>query len=103
VSLGGAAAMPLAARAQERYGGVGMLSGIAAGDPSMKSRHEAFLQEMAQLGWVDGHNMRIDAYPNFEPPGHARGGMGVSFPWISMRAAISKSVSATGLATPCTN
>jgi len=52
-----AAAWPLAVRAQqgERMRRVGVLEGIPE-DPYLA----AFLQELKQLGWVDGHNGRID-------------------------------------------
>src|SRR5215471_7667122 len=63
-TLGGAAAAgPLAARAQqgERIRRIGALSPLPADDPEAKARMAAFLQELAQFGWVDGRNMRIDA------------------------------------------
>jgi putative ABC transport system substrate-binding protein len=55
--LGGTALWPLAARAQqgERMRRVGVLEGISE-DPYLA----AFLQRLQQLGWVDGHNVRID-------------------------------------------
>ena len=51
------AAWPLAARAQqgERMRRVGVLEGI-----SEDAYLAAFLQRLQQLGWVDGHNVRID-------------------------------------------
>jgi putative ABC transport system substrate-binding protein len=60
--LGGAAACwPLAARAQqpERMRRVGVLAGTAD-EARMQVRYEAFLQSLAQVGWTDGRNMRID-------------------------------------------
>jgi putative ABC transport system substrate-binding protein len=61
--LGGtaAAAWPLAARAQEgeRMRRIGALSG-AADEAGIQARFEAFRQALAQLGWTDGRNMRID-------------------------------------------
>jgi putative ABC transport system substrate-binding protein len=53
--LGGAAAWPLAARAQqgERVRRIGVLSG---GRPALR----AFTQALAGLGWTDGRNVRID-------------------------------------------
>jgi ABC transporter substrate binding protein len=61
--LGGAAATwPLAARAQqgERMRSIGVLMGIAADDAAGQARLAAFLQGLAQLGWIDGRNVRID-------------------------------------------
>ncbi len=59
----GAAAWPLAGRAQqgERMRRIGALTGTAAADEArMQGRFEAFRQALAQLGWTDGRNMRID-------------------------------------------
>jgi putative tryptophan/tyrosine transport system substrate-binding protein len=60
--LGGAAAWPHAARAQqpERMRRIGVLSGPAADDQDNKVRLAAFQQRLQQLGWTDGHNVRID-------------------------------------------
>jgi putative ABC transport system substrate-binding protein len=60
--LGGAAvSWPLAARAQqERVRRIGVLMPNAADDPEYQARMTAFLQELAQLGWIDGRNARID-------------------------------------------
>src|SRR5215470_15414311 len=61
--LGGvAAAWPLAARAQqtERMRRVGVLMPGVADDPEFQARMTAFLQGLAQLGWIDGRNVRID-------------------------------------------
>jgi len=60
--LGGAAAWPLAAQAQqpERMRRIGVLSGSAADDPDIKTYLAAFQQRLQQLGWTDGHNVRID-------------------------------------------
>ena len=61
--LGGAAAWPLAARAQqpERVRRVGVLVPAAAGDPVFLARVGAFLQGLAVLGWSIGRNVRVDA------------------------------------------
>ena len=58
--LGTAAAWPLAARAQQPQRRVGVLMPGAADDPEMKVRVAAFLDELQQLGWTDGRNVRID-------------------------------------------
>src|SRR5215468_8883185 len=60
--LGSAAALPLAARAQqpERVGRVGVLMNLAADDPEGLARFAVFVQELQQLGWNEGRNMRID-------------------------------------------
>ena len=56
-------AWPLAARAQqpERMRRIGALSPLPADDPEAKARIAAFLQGLAQLGWTDGRNVRIDS------------------------------------------
>jgi putative ABC transport system substrate-binding protein len=62
VGLGSAAAWPAVARAQQ--GGpmrrIGVLSTLAADDPDGRAQIEAFLRGLAQLGWTDGRNVRID-------------------------------------------
>jgi putative ABC transport system substrate-binding protein len=63
--LGGAAAWPLAARAQqgERMRRIGVLSILAADDPGGRAYLGAFQQELQQLGWIEGRNMRLDHRP----------------------------------------
>jgi len=60
--LGGAAAWPLAARAQQadRMRRIGVLMSIAADDPESPTRVTAFAQGLQQLGWTVGRNLRID-------------------------------------------
>ena len=61
--LGGAAvAWPLAARAQQagRMRWVGALLGWSEDVPEYRTWFAAFVQGLAQLGWVDGRNLRID-------------------------------------------
>jgi putative ABC transport system substrate-binding protein len=60
--LGGAAAWPLAAHAQQRgpMRRVGVLMNVAANDPESAARISAFLQQLQQLGWSDGRNVQID-------------------------------------------
>ncbi len=58
--IGGAVAMPLAARAQERVRRVGVLLAGAADDAESLARVGAFLQALALSGWIIGRNVRID-------------------------------------------
>jgi ABC-type uncharacterized transport system substrate-binding protein len=60
--LGGAAAWPLAARAQqpERMRRIGVLMASAADDSESQARIGAFLQGLQHLGWTDGGNVRVD-------------------------------------------
>jgi putative ABC transport system substrate-binding protein len=60
--LGAAAAWPLAARAQQgdRVRRIGVLIGGDENDPVVKTVISAFTQALADLGWVDGRNVRID-------------------------------------------
>src|SRR5215470_9604180 len=60
--LGGAAAWPLAASAQQggRMRRIGVLMRFAPDDPAGQARLLAFAQELAQSGWIDGRNVRID-------------------------------------------
>ena len=59
--LAGAAAWPLAARAQQADGlrHIGVLMASAADDAQSQARIAAFLQGLQQLGWTDGRNVRI--------------------------------------------
>ena len=60
--LGGAAAWPLAAWAQQ--GGhvrrIGVLMTGDENDPEQRRRHSAFTQALADLNWTDGRNLRMD-------------------------------------------
>jgi putative ABC transport system substrate-binding protein len=60
--LGGVAAWPLAARAQqgERIRRIGMLFPLADTDPEAQLRLSAFNRRLRELGWTDGRNVRID-------------------------------------------
>src|SRR5262249_21614804 len=63
VALGGAAAAwPLGARAQqpERMRRIGVLLPYAADDREGQARLAAFQQALAELGWSDGGNVRIE-------------------------------------------
>jgi putative ABC transport system substrate-binding protein len=59
--LGSAAAWPVVARAQQgdRVRRIGVLSGDE-NDPVTKREFSAFTQALADLGWTDGRNVRID-------------------------------------------
>jgi putative ABC transport system substrate-binding protein len=60
--LGGAAAWPLAAHAQqrERVRRIGVLMHLAADDPDGQSRLAAFLQGLQEAGWAVGRNATVD-------------------------------------------
>src|SRR6516165_8617748 len=60
--LGSAAAWPLVARAQpaERVRRVGVLMAYDENDPAAKPLVSAFTQALADLGWADGLNVRLD-------------------------------------------
>jgi putative ABC transport system substrate-binding protein len=60
--LGGAAAWPLPARAQrgDRVRRIGVLMPNDENDLLAKPRLSAFTQALAQLGWTDGRNVRIN-------------------------------------------
>jgi len=61
-ALGGAAAWPLAAHAQQgdRVRRIGVLMPGDENDPEQKRRLFAFTQALAGLGWNDGRNLRMD-------------------------------------------
>jgi putative tryptophan/tyrosine transport system substrate-binding protein len=60
--LGGAAAWPIAADAQqpERMRRIGVLANSTATDATWQSYLTTFVQELRQLGWIEGQNIRID-------------------------------------------
>jgi putative ABC transport system substrate-binding protein len=62
VVVASAAAFPFAARAQQPDSKrrIGVLSGSAEDDQDTKLSLAAFQQRLQQLGWTDGHNVRID-------------------------------------------
>ena len=71
-TLGGAAAWPLAARAQQpdRVRRIGILTYLASDDADAQNRNAAFLQGLQELGWAVGRNVRIDyrwGASNFDP------------------------------------
>jgi hypothetical protein len=60
--LGSAAAWPVVARAQqsERVRRIGVLAPYDESDPEGKLGYSAFTQTLANLGWADGRNLRMD-------------------------------------------
>jgi putative ABC transport system substrate-binding protein len=60
--LGGAAAWPVAASAQqvERVRRIGVLLPAAENDPEFQSRLTAFQQALRELGWTIGSNVRLE-------------------------------------------
>src|SRR5260370_2071367 len=60
--IGGAAAWPLAAHAQQgdRVRRVGVLMAVAESDVDVRAGVAIFQQSLQELGWSDGRNIRID-------------------------------------------
>ena len=60
--IGGAAAWPLAARAQQRQQmrRIGVLMNLSSDDAEGQARNAAFLQGLQELGWTVGRNVRIE-------------------------------------------
>ena len=60
--LSGAAAWPLAARAQQggRVRRIGLLIPGDENDPAEKTSVSAITQALADLGWADGRNVQVD-------------------------------------------
>ena len=58
---GAAAAWPLAARAQqpEKMRRIGVLMSIE-NDPDGKAQLSGFVQGLAEIGWTDGRNLRME-------------------------------------------
>src|SRR5262245_52333139 len=67
--LGGAAAWPLVAHAQQReYRRVGVVLGFTESDPEGEVQISTFRQELRRLGWIEEQNIRIDyRYPTDQP------------------------------------
>jgi len=64
VGLGSAAAWPVMARGQQgdRVRRIGVLMPLDQNDPEGKARLSAFTQGLADLGWTDGRNVRMDVH-----------------------------------------
>jgi putative ABC transport system substrate-binding protein len=60
--LGGAAAWPLAARAQQRahIRRLGVLSGYSESDPDARARLAGFQQGIKELGWIEGRTLHTE-------------------------------------------
>jgi putative ABC transport system substrate-binding protein len=60
--LGSAAAWPVVAQAQQgdRTRRIGVLMAYDESDPEAKAHLSAFTQGLVEVGWTDGHNMRMD-------------------------------------------
>ena len=60
--LGSAAVWPLATRVQQgdRVRRIGVLLPFDENDPEGKRRYSAFTQALADLGWTDGRNVRME-------------------------------------------
>ena len=60
--VGGAAAWPLAARAQQAAAirRVGVLMGYAETNPTAQAQVAALRQKLQMLGWEEGRNIRVD-------------------------------------------
>jgi putative tryptophan/tyrosine transport system substrate-binding protein len=61
-ALGGAAAWPMVARAQQpdRIRRIGVLTGFDENDREGKALLSAFIQGLSELGWIEGRNLRMD-------------------------------------------
>jgi putative tryptophan/tyrosine transport system substrate-binding protein len=72
--LGGAAAWPFAARAQQGdcIRRVGVLMHAAATETEYQSFLAAFIQGLRQLGWIEGQNLRVEVRWNAGNAGLAR-------------------------------
>jgi putative ABC transport system substrate-binding protein len=76
--LGGIAAAPIiwpySARAQqaERMRRVGVLMGFAESDQDWQARITGLRAALQQLGWIDGHNLRLDVRWAESNPDRAR-------------------------------
>jgi putative ABC transport system substrate-binding protein len=60
--IGGAAGWPLVARAQqpERMRRIGVLMSVEESDPEGKTQLSRFTQGLAESGWADGRNLRME-------------------------------------------
>jgi len=72
--LGGVAAWPLAARAQqgERVRRVGVLISATGDDPQMRRQIAALQDGLRELGWIEGSNVRIETRLSADDPSRLR-------------------------------
>jgi putative ABC transport system substrate-binding protein len=72
--VGAPALRPLAARAQQSEGvrRIGVLMPFAADDTQGQARLTAFFQQLRELGWTDGRNVRIATRWNAAKPDEIR-------------------------------
>jgi putative ABC transport system substrate-binding protein len=72
--LGGAAAWPLVARAQQgdRVRRIGVHMNLADGDPEGRMYLDAFVGRLAELGWSVGRNVQIDYRTTLGVPARIR-------------------------------
>jgi putative ABC transport system substrate-binding protein len=72
--LGGAAAWPLAARAQqaERVRRIGVVMALPENDSESQARIAALRENLQKLGWIEGRNLRIDYRWAVSDPDRAR-------------------------------
>jgi putative tryptophan/tyrosine transport system substrate-binding protein len=72
--VGGAAAWPLAARAQQgdQMRRIGVVMAYAEADPNGQVQIAAFRQQLAKLGWREGDNLRIDLRYASDDPARVR-------------------------------
>src|SRR5262249_14120187 len=73
-TLGGAAAWPLAARAQqgERMRRISVMMAYDESDPEAQARIGAVRQGLPELGWTEGHNLRMEIRWGTGDPDRAR-------------------------------
>src|SRR5215212_2759499 len=69
-----ASGLPAAVRAQQALAmrHIGVLTPLAEGDPVGRARIAAFQEGLRELGWIDGHNLRIEYRWASGNPGDAR-------------------------------
>jgi len=72
--IGGVAAWPLAARAQqpERMRRIGVLLSTSETDPEGQTQAAALRQGLQELGWTEGRNIQIDYRWSAGDPGQGR-------------------------------
>jgi putative tryptophan/tyrosine transport system substrate-binding protein len=59
-ALGGAAAWPLVARAQDRIRRIGVLMNFDANDTAQAARLAKFQEALEALGWIEGRNIHVE-------------------------------------------